>query len=278
MSAPDEWDSDRLDLDAYLARIGDTGDLAPTGETLRRLHRRHVAAIPFENLDILLGRGISVDLADVRAKLVDAARGGYCYEHALLFAAVLDRVGFTTERLLARIGDNRNRPRARTHMALHVRADDGEWLADVGFGAGLLEPLPWGDTGAYTQGCWRYRMRPHETDGWQIAEQRNGEWTVLYTFRDEPQHASDVFVANYFTSTHPSSPFVGQPVVMRKAEDVQLRLVGRRLSRIEANGVTAERELGDPWFARTLREDFGLRLKDEEISRLFRAARTSPAT
>lgn len=272
MSLIDEWDSDQLDLDAYVTRIGDSGDLAPTGETLRRLHRRHVAAIPFENLDIPLGRGISVEPADVQAKLVDSARGGYCYEHDLLFAAVLDRVGYTTERLLARVGDIRDRPRARTHMALHVGADDGEWLADVGFGAGLLEPLPWGDTGEHTQGCWRYRMAPHETGGWRMTEQQDGEWTTLYTFRDDPQHASDVFVANHFMSTHPSSPFVGKPVVMRKEDNVQLRLVGRRRTRIDSGGVSTERELDDTEFARTLRNEFGLRLTDEEIAGLLRAA------
>src|SRR5699024_8884601 len=268
----DEWDSDQLDLTAYLARIGDTGDAAPTGETLRRLHRRHVAAIPFENLDIPLGRGISVALSDVQTKLVGAGRGGYCYEHGLLFAAVLDRLGYGVDRLLARIGDHDARPRPRTHMALQVRAEDGEWLADVGFGAGLLEPLAWGDTGPHVQGCWRYRMEPYGESAWRVAEQRGDDWTVLYTLTNEPQHASDVLMANHFTSTHGSSPFVGLPVVMHKADDVQLRLVGRQLSRIEAHGVTAERELGDAWFARTLREDFGLRLTAAEIGKLLRVA------
>ena len=77
-SGRDEWTTDQLDLDAYLNRIGHTGPLTADAATLAALHRAHVAAIPFENLDVLLGRGISVALPDVQRKLVEARRGGYC--------------------------------------------------------------------------------------------------------------------------------------------------------------------------------------------------------
>lgn len=270
MDATDEWDADQLDLDAYLARIGYTGELAPSEHTLYALHRRHVAAIPFENLDIPLGRGIPVELADVQAKLVHAGRGGYCYEHGLLFAAVLDRLGYSVDRLLARVGGEQPRPRPRTHMTLHVGADGQEWLADVGFGAGLLEPLPWADTGPRSQGGWRYQLSPHGERGGQVLERRGGEWTVLYTFLDEPQHFSDVLMANHFTATHPSSPFVGLPVVMRKDDDAHLRLHGRRLTQLRPDGTTTERDLTDAEFARTLHDEFGLPLSRQEVAALLR--------
>jgi hypothetical protein len=66
----DEWMTGRLDLAAYLRRIGHDADLAPTAQTLAGLHREHVAAIPFENADIMLGRGVAVDLASIQDKLV----------------------------------------------------------------------------------------------------------------------------------------------------------------------------------------------------------------
>lgn len=266
MDVTGEWDASRLDLDAYLARVGYVGELSPTEQTLRELHRRHVAAILFENLDIPLGRGISVELADVQAKLVDAGRGGYCYEHGLLFAAVLDRVGYSVDRLLARVGGE---PRPRTHLTLHVRAEGQEWLADVGFGAGLLEPLPWADTGPRAQGDWLYQLSPHGERGRQLLERRGGEWTVLYALVDEPQHVSDVLVANHFTSTHPSSPFVGTPVVMRKDDDTHLRLHGRRLTQLRPDGTTTERDLTDAEFARTLHDEFGLPLTRQEVAALL---------
>lgn len=267
----DEWDSDRLDLDAYLARTGYTGELAPTEQTLRRLHRAHVAAIPFENLDIPLGRTISTQLEDVQTKLVHAGRGGYCYEHGVLFAAVLDRLGYAVHRLLARIGGERARPRPRSHMMLHVRARDRQWLADVGFGAGLLEPLPWADTGPRIQGGWIYQLTPCAERGWQLRERRGTEWKTLYSFTDEPQHASDVMVANHFTSTHPSSPFVGQLMVIRKDDDAHLRLHGRRLDQIRPDGSTTERELTNTEIAHAMRDQFGLQLTQLEIIDLLRS-------
>ena len=91
--AIDEWDIGLLDLPAYLRRIGHDAAGAPGAATLAALHRAHVATIPFENLDIPLGRGIAVDLESVQAKLVARRRGGYCYEHGLLFAAALERLG-----------------------------------------------------------------------------------------------------------------------------------------------------------------------------------------
>ena len=106
-----EWDIDRLDLEAYLRRVGFAGDTAPTVQTLAALHRAHVAAVPFENVDIVLGRGVSVELDSVQAKLVDRGRGGYCYEHGLLFGAALERLGYTVDRLLARVGGEEQRPR-----------------------------------------------------------------------------------------------------------------------------------------------------------------------
>lgn len=141
-----------LHLAAYLERIEQPGPVAATGAALHALHRAHVAAIPFENVDVVLGRSLAVDPDGLQAKLVGSRRGGYCYEHATLFAAVLEEVGFGVQRLPARVGGDRARPRARTHMALHVRGEDGDWLADVGFGNALLEPLHWGDTGWHRQG------------------------------------------------------------------------------------------------------------------------------
>jgi N-hydroxyarylamine O-acetyltransferase len=88
------WNSDELDLDAYLDRTGYRGPLDPNAATLRGLHRCHVETIPFENLEIMLGRPVDLDLGSLQAKLVTQRRGGYCYEHNLLFAAVLERLGY----------------------------------------------------------------------------------------------------------------------------------------------------------------------------------------
>lgn len=266
----DEWRAGLLDLDAYLARIGFTGALEPTGATLAALHRAHVATIPFENLDVFLGRGIRVDLGSVQAKLVAARRGGYCYEHGVLFAAVLERIGYQVDRLLARIGYKPRFPRPRTHMTVHVTGCDGQWLADVGFGAGLLEPLPWEASGRpHRQGGWTYRIAAPEAGSWVTQQASGGKWLDLYTIVPDPQHASDVEMANYFTSTNPRSPFTGHALVMRKTADVQHRLRDRDLSTIWPDGTSSERALSDAEITSALREMFGLPLTGEEIARVL---------
>ena len=95
--------SDGFDLDAYLPRVGGARALAPSLEGLVDLHRAHCAAIPFENLDILLGRPIALDLPSLQAKLVQGGRGGYCFEQNTLFQAALEALGYRVTALAARV-------------------------------------------------------------------------------------------------------------------------------------------------------------------------------
>src|SRR5262245_24387955 len=110
-----------MDLDEYFERIGWRGSRAATAEVLAGLVGHHVRAIPFENVDVLLGRKIRLDLDGLWAKLVRARRGGYCYEHASLFAAVLRELGFTVHCHSARVVMLTPRDSSpRTHMFLTV--------------------------------------------------------------------------------------------------------------------------------------------------------------
>lgn len=268
----DQWSVADLDLPAYLDRIGQPAGQPSVG-TLQRLHRAHVAAIGFENLDIVLGRGVRVDLGSVQAKLVGAGRGGYCYEHGVLFAAVLERLGYAVDRLLARIGHHPDHPGPRTHMALHVSGQDGDCLADVGFGAGLLEPMPWRPDEVVSQGGWTYRLTIADEGSRVLQEQTPRGWSSLYSFTEEPQHANDIEMSNHYTSTHPSSPFVAGPIAMRRLDGARLRLRGRQLERNVPDGSEEHREIGDDEFGDVLHREFGIRLNDDELA-IVRAAAT----
>jgi N-hydroxyarylamine O-acetyltransferase len=271
----DEWEIERLDLDAYLRRVGYDGDAAPTLETLAALHRAHVAGIRFENLDIVLGRGISVDLDAVQTKLVERGRGGYCYEHGVLFAAALERLGFTVQRLLARVGgEDVERPRATTHMALRVEVGGQQWLADVGFGSGLLEPLPFDADDPTRQGGWTYQLESIRPGSWAVRELHGDEWVTLYGFDEQRLHAADVVMANHFTSTFPRSPFVGRLVVVRKEDESTLALRDRTLTLTRPDHSEDERAVADDQLGSILRETFGLPLSDDEVKRLTFASRT----
>jgi N-hydroxyarylamine O-acetyltransferase len=211
--------TEQLDLEAYLARIGhpgSPGELDPTGETLFALHRAHVLSIPFENLDILLGRPIRLDIESLQAKLVRGRRGGYCFEQNALFAAVLEHLGFEVTRLAARVrmGDDRSTP--RTHMILAVDIGGARWLADVGFGGDtLLDPIRFGDDEPVEQGAWSFQLVAEDDDVRVLRGLRADVWIDLYAFTEEPQLPVDYEVGNHYTSTWPRSPFVTKVVVQR---------------------------------------------------------------
>lgn len=202
-----------LDLGAYLERIGYAGELLPTVPVLRDLHLAHATHIPFENLDVLLGRPVRLDPASLQAKLVAGGRGGYCFEHNHLFAAALAAVGFRVEPLAARVRLGAARVRPRTHMTLLVRVEGAAWLADVGFGGeGLLHPVPLVPGREASQFAWTYRVT--EAAGlWVLQSKRGAEWHDLYAFTLEPQEPVDFEVANHYTSTHPESVFAHTLVV-----------------------------------------------------------------
>lgn len=269
-----EWGLDALDLAAYLDRVAFTGATDARPETLARLHRAHVAAIPFENFDVILGRGVSVDLSTIQSKLVRSRRGGYCYEHGLLFAAVLQRLGFCVERRLARVGSDLARPHPRTHMVLTVTADDSSrWLADVGFGSGLLQPIPLQPHTPVTQGAWTYQLAHPDADAdaelWLLQEQvEGGVWATLYSLAEERQHLADVVMSNHYTSTWPSSPFVAQLVLVRKDEHQIRSLIGRQLTHSRPGTPDAVLQLDDRAYAAAVHE-LGINLSRADTDALI---------
>lgn len=196
-----------FDLSAYFRRIGHAGRIEPTLACLEALHLAHATHVPFENLDIQLGRPIRLDLDSLQAKLVRGGRGGYCFEQNTLFAAVLARLGFRIQTLEARVRFGNPELTARTHMAVRVELPEGAWLADVGFGGeGLLGPVPFGGT-EFTRFHDTYRLQP-EGRVTVLQCRRREAWFDLYALEPEPAFPIDYLVGNHYTSTFPESRFV----------------------------------------------------------------------
>jgi N-hydroxyarylamine O-acetyltransferase len=248
-------------LAAYFDRIGYAGAQQATSETLYALHRLHPQVIPFENLDTLLGRTPRLDLESVFAKLVSARRGGYCYEHNLLFRAVLDTLGFETTGLAARVvwSEPAGMP-PRTHMMLLVETPDETWLADVGFGSMTLSAPLLFDTG-------REQATPHELFRIDLIERGDyvlrvklgDAWKSIYRFDLEPQFPADYAMANHYVSMFPDSVFVNHLIVARVTPGQRQTLFDRTLTR---RGAAEEhRELATGAELRdVLQELFGLAL------------------
>ncbi|PSK92804.1 N-hydroxyarylamine O-acetyltransferase [Murinocardiopsis flavida] len=277
--APD-WDSAALDLERYLARVGlarRSGTLVPDHHTLRAVHRAHVAAIPFENLEIVLGRPVPLDIASLQRKLVDQQRGGYCYEQNVLLAAALDRLGFRVEGFSARIrvGDDRIRP--TSHALLHVTDDDGaEWIADVGFGGGgLLEPIPFAPGTEMRQGRWTFRLDRVDAAGaaqWVLRSLHPDGPQDMYAFTAQPQYPVDYAVYNHYTSTHPRSPFTRGPMVQHTRPDLRRALRGTALSETRPDEEPRTREVDPADIPGILRDTFGIELDPADEAAVVHSA------
>lgn len=238
-----------LDLDAYFARIGYTGTREPSLATLRALHLHHVLAVPFENLDVLLGRTISLELGDLARKIVHERRGGYCYEQNTLFAAVLRALGFHVATLVARVRWQvpAEQPTARTHMILRVEADGRPWLADVGFGsAGLTGPIAL-DAGEIEQTTPHEARRLAVRGEYTVHQVRiGGEWHDAFQFTSDAVPSIDYEVANWFSNKHPRSHFQQNLIVTRaRADGSRVLLFNRELTERRRDGSAVKRPVHD---------------------------------
>lgn len=209
------------DLDAYFARIGYTGPRAPTLAALHALTLHHATSIPFENLDVLLGRGISLAPEAIFQKLVRDRRGGYCFEQNNLLLLVLRALGYRVTPIGARVRWQipRDIQPARTHLFLRVHLEDGDWLTDVGMGGASL-------TGAIPLEFDRELPTPHEPrrlvrDGERMFHQlwTGTEWADCCEFTLNEMFPIDCEVANWWTSASPASHFKARVVVGRAGRD-----------------------------------------------------------
>lgn len=223
------------DLAAYFGRVGYTGPAAPTLETLQALVTAHNGAIPFENLDPVMG----IPVADLGQdalfdKLVHRRRGGYCYEQNGVMGYVLAELGFGVQRLGGRVVwmDTSGELPAQTHEALAVTVPgaDGPWLVDVGFGGQTLSsPIRLEVGTVQTTRHEPYRIRS-DGDIYLLEAEVRGEWQTLYMFTTRPQPRIDREVGSWYVSTYPKSGFVVGLSVALVTDDARWNLRGRNLA------------------------------------------------
>jgi len=248
---------------------------------LADLHRLHAEAIPFENLAAFLGEPVRLDPASIHEKLVERGRGGWCFEQNLLFARVLEAIGFPVRRLAARVRWNvaPGVVTARSHMLMLVAAEGRDWIADVGFGGqSLTAPLLLVAHVAQPTPHETCRLVP-EAEGFVLETQVGGEWQALYAFDLHAQHLADYEVSNWYLANHPQSQFVTGIVAARAAADRRHALRNARYAIHHRDGRTERRLLASVDELRAvLEEDLRIALPDsprlaEGLERLVREAR-----
>lgn len=274
-------------LAGYLERIGIDRPPAADAAGLLAVQAAHRQRIPFENLDVRLGREIRTASESVFAKLVEARRGGFCFEHNRLLADMLAALGFAGRILLARVllGD----PPAttpRTHCLVLVRIDGADWIVDAGFGGAYAPPMPLVDGQQARSGDGAdHRLRQIGVEGdlpgaW-LLERRGPKaagdgrarsdhaWEAQFAFDLAQVAEADLALGSHWAATHASSRFTNVTVASRCLPDGFVSLVNRQLSVWREGGERHQREVADvPDYRETLATRFGLELDESEIARL----------
>lgn len=255
-------------LTRYLARVGHSGPTDVSLRTLRALHRAHLLAIPYENLDIHLGVPVTLEPAAMFTKLVDEQRGGWCYEMNGVFGRVLETLGFDVRYVSGAVGRATRGWRANGNHLVLVVTLDRPWIADVGFGDGFLTPLPL-EPGGYRQDFLDYRVT-RDGPWWRVHNHPFGG-ADGFDFTLTPRRPDDFAAQCHDLQTSPESSFVTTSVCERWEASGLVMLRAATLREVRAGGVTSRvlQDAGE--YDRVLRERFGLRLP--EADRLWAVAR-----
>ena len=243
---------------SYLARISYSGSTLPTADTLRAIHHAHLLAVPFENLDIAIGRKIVVDEDAIIGKIVERCRGGFCYELNGAFAALLRALGFRVTLLSARVARAQDGEGPEfDHMTLRVDLEES-WLADVGFGESFLEPLRMQVDTEQADPAGVFRLV-------QIGEHLQLDkaepervWRRQYSFGLQPRRLEEFAGMCHYHQTSPESHFTQNRICSRATPDGRITLSGMKLivtraGQREESILASEQERSD-----LLRQQFGI--------------------
>ncbi|MBW5421103.1 arylamine N-acetyltransferase [Streptomyces sp. BG9H] len=218
---------DTEQTDAYLRRIGAARPVAPTSDALRELHLAHLRSVPFENLSIHLGEEIELTARALVAKVVEARRGGFCYELNGAFAALLAALGFDVTLLQARVYDDERLGIPYDHLALRVRTrDGGDWLADVGFGAHSHLPLALGERGEQADPGGTFRLVERAEGDLEVVKDGKRQ----YLLESRPRALDDFTSGAWYHRTSPASHFTRSLVCTIITGDGRVTLSGRTLT------------------------------------------------
>ena len=246
-------------LDEFRTRLGVSESDQLTLNALEELQRAHVYSLPFENLDIQLGREISLEPAVVDEKLLRKRRGGYCFELNGLFLRALSCIGFRARPVLGRVHLT-GEPSGRLHQATLVELNGDQWLVDVGFGSACPRvPMKLGRPEAVDHDGAAFRLIEHAL-GFMLQKHSDDRWSDLYSFDLTPVMNNDIAVANYYTSTSPRALFTRARMIAIGHPTGETRVLNYRRSVLK-NGVLEVGELSDtPDYLREVERLFGIEL------------------
>jgi N-hydroxyarylamine O-acetyltransferase len=251
-----------VDVSAYSRRIGYRGEVAPTMAVLKSLIEHHTRSVPFENLDVLLGRPIELSPEALERKIVHNRRGGYCFEQNGFLLHVLEAIGFKVAPISARVRlvAPRGVTPARTHCFLRVEIDGESWLVDVGIGA-FSPTVPLRLVADQEQATLHEPRRITFEEGKYFHQQRLGDsWSDVCEFTLEEMPLIDRELGSWFTSTHPNSPFRNALMIARAGPNGErFSLQNSEFTHRRGSEILSKKQISDPdELLAVLAGDFGL--------------------
>ncbi|MFZ7120157.1 MAG: arylamine N-acetyltransferase family protein [Eubacteriaceae bacterium] len=236
--------NDNFNIEAYFERIKYNGKSDVSYETLKALHIAHTLNVPFENLDVYLGKPILLDRDSLYKKIVENKRGGYCFEMNGLFSFILKELGFKVTDLLARgIMDEGKTFTAKVHQVLMVEVDDKRWLVDVGFGMdGITAPVLLEKGMDQNQFSHTYRLLEDSQYGYILQNKTGEEYNYMYAFTLDKCYPMDYLMSNHFTATFPESFFIKMKMCTMPTKEGRITLTDEHF-KVIANGKVSEKKL-----------------------------------
>lgn len=257
-----EWNVQDMDVPGYLRALGVTPQ-PPGLALLEQLHHAHVHTFPFSNVEVLLGSHPGVEAATVHEQLVQRRRGGYCFEHAQLFAAALETLGFSVRRALGRV---RSLQSARTHMTVLVDLHGVRYLCDPGFGFSVTGPVQLAEGAARWERGRQFTIGRVMDQGWPLWS-LNRDGGMEHVLDESTVHPSDVLMGHMKTSMDPGSVFRNGLMVMKHTPEAHVTLTQNGRS-VRTPGAPTRHETLEPEAVVDHVTALGVSLTREESQRL----------
>jgi len=245
--------------DRCLKRIGYIGPTEHSLSTLQTLQRVFLLKVPFENLDIHLGRQISLSPESIYEKIVSRRRGGFCYECNILFYNLLNELGFKTEYLSARMVKGSTVGQEFDHMVILVNLEHN-YLVDVGNGQSCREPLRIdGKNRAFSEG-YTYRVGPYDKGYALYYQKPDTAWTPRFIFTLIPRDRTEFSGMCHYHQTSSESVFTQRRIVTIATKEGRITLTDMQLTitkggKIEESILTSEDE-----YYENLKQYFGIEI------------------
>jgi len=248
-------------ITAYLRRIGFTGEPQLDFDTLHQLQRKHLQSVPYENIDIIRGEPISLEIDKIYNKIVTRNRGGYCFELNALFAWLLRELGFEVKDYFARFLINEPTIPMRRHHVLGVSLGSERYLCDVGVGLVIpRKPIKLADGIVSEQDGETFGLAKEDFLGYVVSDMKDGEWRQMYCFTEEEQIKPDFEVTSYWCEHHPNSIFNKADMVHIFTPTGRKSVAGREVRLFNADGVVVFNPSTDEEYHALLLEHFGIKI------------------